>query len=102
MVTLHHFASPHWLAEQAAWETGAVVPLFERYARKVTEALGEQVGLWCTINEPNVFMFRSWVEGVLPPRKKDLRLAFKVATNVLRAHAAAYHAIHLVQPEALV
>jgi beta-glucosidase len=64
--------------------------------------LGEHVGLWCTINEPNVFMYRSWAQGVLPPRKKDLGLALRVAANIVRAHAAAYHALHAVQPLALV
>ena len=102
MVTLHHFASPRWLAERRGWETGEVVALFERYARKVATALGAHVNLWCTLNEPNVFMYRSWVEGVLPPRKKDVGLALRVAANILRAHAAAYRAIHSVQPEAMV
>lgn len=102
MVALHHFASPCWLAERCCWETGEVVALFERYARKVATALGAHVDLWCTINEPNIFVYRSWAEGVLPPRKKDLGLALRVAVNVLRAHAAAYRAIHAVQPNALV
>lgn len=102
MVTLHHFASPRWLAERQAWETGEVVALFERYARKVASALGEHVGLWCTINEPNVFMVNGWVMGLWPPQKKDLRLAQRVAANLVRAHAAAYHAIHALQPLALV
>jgi beta-glucosidase len=98
MVTLHHFASPQWLAERRAWETGEVVALFARYARKVATVLGEHVNLWCTINEPNVLMYRAWVEGVLPPRKRDLGLAMRGAANLLRAHAAAYRAVHDVQP----
>ncbi len=102
MVTLHHFASPRWLVERKCWETGEVVSLFERYARKVSAALGQHVDLWCTINEPNVFMYRGWAEGVFPPRKKDFGLALRVAANVLRAHAAAYHALHAVQPQAQV
>jgi beta-glucosidase len=39
---------------------------------------------------------------VFPPRKKDIGLALRVAANVLRAHAAAYRAIHAVQPNAMV
>lgn len=104
MVTLHHFASPAWAAnaERNVWETGEVVRLFEDFAHRVVTALGDQVDLWCTINEPNVFFYRGWMEGVLPPRKKDMRLASRVAVNVLRAHAAAYRAIHALQPGALV
>lgn len=102
MVTLHHFANPAWVAERRLWETGEATALFERYARKVVEALGEFVPYWCTINEPNVVMFRGWAEGVLPPRKRDIGLAMRVAQNLLRAHAAAYRAIHAVQPAAMV
>lgn len=33
---------------------------------------------------------------------KNLIIAFRVATNTIRAHAAAYHAIHNLQSEARV
>ena len=102
MVTLHHFANPQWVAEQQAWETGEAVALFERFARKVAGALAEHVQLWCTINEPNVYWFRSWVEGAMPPGKRDLGLGMRVAANLLRAHAAAYRALHVIQPDAQV
>jgi beta-glucosidase len=90
------------VAERNAWETGEAVALFERYARKVVSALRDDVSLWCTINEPNVYMYSGWVAGVFPPGKKNLALALRVAQNLLRAHAAAYGAIHAEQPEALV
>jgi beta-glucosidase len=102
MVTLHHYVNPLWLAERQAWETGEVVALFERYVRKVVSALSEHVTLWCTINEPNVFLYNDWLAGLLPPGKKDIGLMFKVAQHILKAHAAAYHAIHALQPKALV
>jgi beta-glucosidase len=103
MVTLHHFVNPLWASEPThIWETGEVVRLFEQYTRKVVGALGEYVDLWCTINEPNTYMVQSWVRGVIPPQKKDIRLAFTVAANILRAHAAAYRAIHDLQPQAQV
>jgi beta-glucosidase len=102
MVTLHHFVNPLWVADRNAWETGEVVALFERYVRKVVSALGEHVSLWCTINEPNVFTFFGWAAGLWPPGKKDIRLALRVAQNVVKAHAAAYHAIHELRPQARV
>ncbi len=100
MVTLHHFVNPRWAAERRAWETGEAVPLFERYVRRVAAALGDQVKLWVTLNEPNVYMYFGWVNGLWPPGKKDIRLAMRVARNLLRAHAAAYHALRELQPAA--
>src|SRR5574341_1047672 len=102
MVTLHHFANPIWVAEQNLWETGEIVPLFEKYVHKVVAVLGPQVRLWCTINEPNVLFGQGWVTGVFPPGKKDTLKALAVARNTLLAHAAAYRAIHAGRPDALV
>ena len=102
MVTLHHFTDPLWLSEIGAWETEAVVPLFEKFAGKVVEALKEYCSLWCTINEPNVYAIEGYLRGNFPPGKSDMGLMLKVEANLCRAHAAAYHLIHKLQPEARV
>jgi beta-glucosidase len=102
MVTLHHFTDPGWLGEKAGWETEAVVPLFEKYVRKVVEALREYVTSWCTINEPNAYAVGGYLTDAFPPGKNDAKLAMRVLANLLRGHAAAYHAIHALQPEAQV
>lgn len=104
MVTLHHFTNPLWVEEQGAWETEAVVPLFERFVRKTVEALKEYCTLWCTLNEPTIYALNGYVGGGLsgswPPGKNNLKLAMLVQANLIRGHAAAYHAIHQIQPEA--
>jgi len=102
LVTLHHFTNPLWLVEKGGWETEAVVPLFERYVTHVVEELGDLVTWWCTINEPNVYVFQGYADGVWPPGKQDMGLAFRVLRNMLLAHGAAYQAIHRQQPEAMV
>ena len=102
LVTLHHFANPRWLAAKGAWETAAVVPLFERYAAKVVQELGDLCDFWVTINEPIVYAFSGYIDGIWPPGKKDLFLGFRVLANMVRGHAAAYHAIHHLQPGARV
>ncbi len=102
MVTLHHFTNPRWLLERGGWAEEAVVGLFARYVRKVVQALGDLVGLWVTINEPNVYAYAAYAEGTFPPGVRNVRLAFQVLRHMILAHAAAYHAIHEVQPGALV
>ena len=102
MATLHHFTDPLWLAELGGWETEAVVPLFEKFTRKVVEALKEYCSLWCTINEPNVYALEGYLRGNFPPGKSDMKLGIRVQANMARAHAAAYRAIHELQPEARV
>jgi beta-glucosidase len=102
MVTLHHFSDPLWVTEKGAWETEAVVPMFERFVRKTVEALKEYCTLWVTINEPNVYALEGYVRANFPPGKSDMKFAMKVQANLLRGHAAAYRAIHEIQPEARV
>jgi beta-glucosidase len=102
MITLHHYTEPLWLTEMGGWENELVIECFEKYIRKVVEALKEYASLWVTINEPNVYTTFGYVIGSFPPGKRDIQSAFKVYENMLRAHAAAYRAIHSLQPTAWV
>jgi beta-glucosidase len=102
MVTLHHFTNPLWLAEEGGWESGAVVDHFARYTRRVVEQLGDLVSLWVTINEPMVYIVMSYLDGRFPPGRGKFSQAVTAFGNMLRSHAAAYHIIHELVPEALV
>jgi len=105
LVTLHHFSDPLWLYEKGGWEIEEVAPLFEKFVRKTVDALKEYCTLWCTINEPNVNVLSGYVKNGIasfPPGKNDRKLAVRALANMARAHAAAYHAIHEIQPEARV
>ncbi|MBL0348744.1 family 1 glycosylhydrolase [Candidatus Villigracilis affinis] len=102
LVTLHHFTDPLWVTERGGWENPEIVGLFEKFTRKVVDALKEYNTLWCTINEPNVYTMSGYVQGAFPPGKKDLKLSMRVMGNMIRAHAASYRAIHELQPEARV
>jgi beta-glucosidase len=102
MVTLHHFTDPLWLADMDGWDGNAVLPLFSKFTRKVVDALKDYCSLWCTINEPNLFVLQAYMTGDYPPGRGSMKQVEQVEANLLRAHAAAYHAIHEIQPEARV
>ncbi len=102
MVTLHHFTNPRWVAERGGWLNPEIDKLFQRYVEKVVAALKDIVKIWITINEPNVYAYSAFVEGVFPPGKRDLRTLPTAIRHLIRAHAAAYHAIHRLQPTASV
>jgi beta-glucosidase len=102
---LHHFTDPLWLSEVSGWETDAIIPVFEKFVRKTVEALKEYCTLWCTINEPNGYALNGYVNhnvSAFPPGKNNIRLGFRVLAMMVRGHAAAYRAIHQIQPEARV
>ncbi len=102
MVTLHHFTNPRWLAERGGWEAPETIALFAHFVRRVVEALGRHCDLWCTINEPNVYGYMGYLEGVFPPGQSDLKTALRVVRHLLAGHAAAYREIHTLQPHARV
>lgn len=102
MVTLHHFSNPLWLAERGGWENPETIGRFVRFVQRVVEALGSYCDMWCTINEINVYGYAGYSDGLFPPGKKNVLLAMRVIRHMLRGHAAAYHGIHAVQPQARV
>lgn len=102
LVTLHHFSDPIWFFERNGWEQEEAVGLFEKFVRKTVEALKEYCTLWCTINEPNVYALSGYVVGAFPNQRRGLKVAMQVMANMLRAHAAAYRAIHQIQRESRV
>ena len=102
MVTMHHFTDPLWISELGGWENEAIIGYFEAYVKKTVEALSEYTNLWITINEPNILVVYAYLFGLFPPGKKDIRKLGKVYSNLVRAHSAAYHMIHKIQPTARV
>lgn len=102
LVTLHHFTDPLWIDQIGGWTNPETVRRYERFVRLIVEELGSTVKMWCTINEPMVYATQGYLLGHFPPGKKNLGLTYRVAENMLRGHAAAYHAIKNIHPEAQV
>lgn len=123
-VTLWHFTIPLWFARQGGFENSHSPEVFARYAKYVTEQLGELTLGISTMNEPNVYGSNGWLRGSWPPFKrfsltemvsitnsgrtyeskaersfKNIFLYFRVMKNLARAHNAAYDAIKAVRPE---
>ena len=122
IVTYHHFTSPTWLIARGGWEDEGTPARFARFARKVTEELGDLFTIACTMNEPNLAVLLAemglaerraadrvrnptWVGagralGIPAERVAGFQLAateraFEVKTA---AHKAAVEAIKEVQP----
>jgi len=102
MVTLHHFTDPLWLSEKGGWENPDVVSYFEKFVRRVVDALQEYVNLWVTINEPNVYAVNGFLLGEFPPGDQNIGSVYKVMVNQVYAHVAAYRILHQYQKDAQV
>ncbi|EWS99725.1 glycoside hydrolase [Intrasporangium oryzae NRRL B-24470] len=98
LVTLHHFSQPMWFERGGGWLAPDAVGVFERYVRRVVEALGDLVDEWVTINEPNVYVVGAYVFGTFPPGRRNLVRAMRVYGVLAAAHIRAFMAIHELQP----
>jgi beta-glucosidase len=96
IVTLHHFTNPLWVADAGGWEVRDTVDRFESFVRFCAREYGSEVDWWCTVNEPEVYAFRGWSEGVWPPGVRDESRALSVIANLLEAHGRAYHVLKSV------
>jgi beta-glucosidase len=93
VLTLHHFTNPRWFAARGGWEERANLSDFERFARLAGERYGDLVDWWVTVNEPEVYGFYGYANGIWPPGVSDRSRALQVIANQLEAHALAARAL---------
>lgn len=91
VVTLHHFTHPIWFEKLGAFENAENTKHFIEFSEIVFNYLQDLVPIWCTFNEPSVFVAQGYFNGIFPPGKKDPALAGKVMENMLNAHVEVYH-----------
>ncbi|MAI87381.1 MAG: hypothetical protein CMF99_09650 [Candidatus Marinimicrobia bacterium] len=90
VVTLHHFTHPIWFEKLGAFEKRENIDHFIDYSEYAFNNLKDLVPIWCTINEPSVFVSQGYFNGIFPPGKKDPVLAAAVLENLLYAHTKTY------------
>lgn len=100
LVTLHHFSHPQWFEDMGAWTNPNSVDYFIRFVERVVQAIGHDVAEYCTINEPNVFVNDTYMDGKYPPGHHDDTVSyFKASKNLILAHLHAYRLIHRLRQE---
>ena len=94
IVTFHHFTLPRWLQEAGGFALERFPSLFARYCDRVAAALGDLIGVACTINEPQGLGSSGYLLGINPPGHTDDREgAQKTVDNLLEAHRTGAAAI---------
>ena len=94
MLTLWHFTLPKWVADQGGWQSGKTVSYFERFVKKIVPELDEFVDMYITLNEPEVYVYESYISGDWPPQKKGFWGKLKAILNLASAHRKVYKFLH--------
>ena len=98
VVTFHHFTTPRWLAQRGGWEHPEAAVAFARFCGLAAAALGEEMGIACTINEPNIVAVMGYLWGVFPPGVRDSARRRAVDAVLLDAHRRGRDAIREAAP----
>jgi len=106
MVTLHHNVWPVHVEHRGGMIADDFPSWFEAYARRIAKDLGDLIGYYVTINEPNQLVY-GYVKGwwmrtyAMPPGMQrgadtasQMRAAGKLIRNLFLANQRAYDAIH--------
>jgi beta-glucosidase len=96
VITLHHFSSPGWFADEGGWTSPTAVDRFSRYVERTCTILHD-VNWVVTINEPNILALMSGMtaavaEGVDINLGAGMRMpspSVEIGEALVRAHRAA-------------
>lgn len=99
IVTLWHWAHPHWFAERGALVKKKNIPIFERYASFVLEEFGHYFDYFVIINEPNVYSILSYLLGTWPPAKRSPIEYWKVFHNLIKVQKNVYEIAKAKRPK---
>jgi beta-glucosidase len=102
MCTLYHWDLPQALEDQGGWPNRDTAAKFVDYAGIVTKALGDRVTTWAIFNEPWVFTYLGYGNGVHAPGKKGFAAFLKAAHTVNIAQGQAFRAMKAASPKAQV
>ncbi len=101
LLTLFHFNNPLWFEDSGGWMRADAATVWLGFVDFVVEGLGDLVSDWITINEPNVYLYKSFLDGEWPPGERSLLKYLRGGRQIIKAHRLAYNLIHRKRKEKL-
>jgi beta-glucosidase len=89
ILTIWHFTNPIWFSKKGGWANKENINYFLDYVNLIKKNF-QNVKYFIILNEPNVYSFKSYLEGTWPPQEKNLIKAFNVLRNLKKAYIEAY------------
>jgi beta-glucosidase len=96
--TLYHWDLPQELQDEGGWAARDTAARFADYAAAVSEALGDRVTRWITLNEPQVVASHGYRDGDHAPGLRDDEAALAATHHLLLGHGLAVQALRGVVP----
>ena len=99
LATVYHWELPQELEDEGGWANRDTANRFAEYAGLLAREFGDQVGMWITLNEPQVSASQGYRIGTHAPGKTDMGLAAAATHHLLLGHGLAMQAMRAVLPE---
>lgn len=93
IVTLWHFDQPSWFSDMGGWHSTDAFLRFGDYVKKVVDELGDLVKIWTPLNEPNGWIYGSYIFNKFPPENTKRRYAPRAYRNIIQSQKIAYDII---------
>ncbi|KAI4805824.1 hypothetical protein KUCAC02_010420 [Chaenocephalus aceratus] len=92
MVTLYHWDLPEALQKLGGWDNVEMINIFNDFCDFCFATFGDRVTFWMTFNQPHTIAWSGYGFGQVPPNVTNPGISpYRVAHNLIKAHAKAYH-----------
>jgi len=99
MLTLFHYTHPAWFWG-FGWDRREGREAFLGFVRRVADAVGDLVGWYSLLNEPIVFLLGGYLDGCIPPGRKDFAAGGRALEGMLRCFGEAAAILRGANPDA--
>ena len=100
-VTLYHWDLPQYLEDEGGWLNRDTAYQFQHYVDLVSQAFGDKVYSYATLNEPFCSAYLGYEIGVHAPGLKSPEYGKKAAHHLLLAHGLAMQVLAKNSPNSL-
>jgi beta-glucosidase len=97
-MNIWHWTLPNWFTDMGGFEKKENLKHWDRFVKKVSQELIDDVEYVITLNEPNNYATIGYVQGRWPPNKKSPLVFAKVYYNLTKAHKNAYKILKKAKP----
>ena len=98
VVTIYHWDLPQSIEDRGGWATREAAERMGELAYVMGKALGDEVGMWITINEPLQVANLGYRLGIHAPGVRDPARAAAATHHIMLAHGIALQALRSVLP----
>ena len=97
-LTLWHWTSPQWFADNYGFHHKKSVELFSRYVEEIVNELGEFCDFYIVLNEPMVPLGMGYLAGTFPPGFRNPWKFWRALSHLAKAYNKSYQIIHDKNP----